>query len=140
MKTATLKQAPAALTAAVYARVSTAEQAEGHSLDYQIDGCRRRALEVGMKQVVIYEDAGFSAKSANRPAFMRLIGDAEAGLFKVIFVLKLDRFARSRLDSLVFKERLRTVGVQLISVTEPLDDSPAGLITGGMLELIAEWY
>jgi len=126
--------------AAVYIRVSTAEQAEGHSLGYQLDSCRALAEKLGASSIEVYEDSGFSAKTTNRPAFQRLIGDAEARRFKTIFVYKLDRFARSRLDSLVHKDRLQKAGVKLISVTEPLDDSPSGLIHEGMLELLAEWY
>jgi DNA invertase Pin-like site-specific DNA recombinase len=47
---------------------------------------------------------------------------------------------RSRLDSLLAKQRLKQAGVTLHNVTEPFDDTPAGLIGQGMLELIAEWY
>lgn len=126
--------------AAAYIRVSSEEQTQGHSLDYQRDACVGAAEKLGAASTVVYEDAGFSAKTADRPAFQRLIEDAEAGHVGTVIVYRLDRFARNRLDSLIFKERLRKAGVKLISVTEPLDDTPAGLITEGMLELIAEWY
>jgi DNA invertase Pin-like site-specific DNA recombinase len=125
---------------AVYVRVSTEEQAEGHSLEYQEEACRRRADELGPEHVALYRDAGFSAKSANRPAFQRMLEDVDACKVDVVIVLKLDRFARNRLDGLLAKQRMEKAGVKLISVTEPLDDTPAGLITEGMLQLIAEWY
>lgn len=95
---------------------------------------------MGLHDVVVYTDAGFSAKTANRPAFQRMLEDIEAGRIGAVIVWKLDRFARNRLDALQAKERLRKAGVKLYSVTEPLDDTPSGLITEGMLQLIAEWY
>ncbi|MGD9932886.1 MAG: recombinase family protein [Dehalococcoidia bacterium] len=125
---------------AVYVRVSTEEQAEGHSLAYQEDACRKAAAALGAEGVEVYTDAGFSAKTSDRPAFQRMLRDAEAREVDAVIVYKLDRFARSRLDSLLAKQRLDRAGVRLVSVTEPLDDTPAGLITEGMLQLIAEWY
>lgn len=134
------KYSAVATTVGIYVRVSTKEQAEGHSLAHQEDACREFAENLGIGAVKLYSDAGYSAKTANRPAFQRLLEDAEAGRIGAVVVLKLDRFARNRLDALLAKERLRKAGVKLHSVSEPLDDTPAGLITEGMLQLIAEWY
>src|SRR6188768_627521 len=125
--------------AGIYVRVSTQEQAEGHSLATQEEACRKFAAGLGLDEVVVYSDAGFSAKTANRPAFLRLLDDAEAGRVGTVIVWKLDRFSRSRLDALLAQERLKKVGVRLQSVSEQLDDSPAGLITEGMIQLLAEW-
>lgn len=125
---------------AAYVRVSTEEQAEGHSLDSQVDACLQFAQSKEYTGFEVYRDAGFSAKTADRPAFLRLIEDAEAGMVDSVVVFKLDRFARNRLDSLLHKKRLRDAGVKLYSVTESFDEGPSGLIAEGMLELIAEWY
>ena len=83
------------MRAAGYIRVSTTEQAEeGHSLDAQrraiLDYCQddRRGWPV-----VIYEDAGYSGTSEDRPEFQRLLADAEARRFDVVVVWKLDRFS-----------------------------------------------
>src|SRR5688500_15731964 len=119
--------APPVTGAAIYTRVSTDEQAEGHSLEFQDDGCTGKAVALGENIVERHQDAGFSAKTDPRPEFQRAIADAEAGKYRTLIVYKFARFARSRRDSVVYKHRLKKAGVRLISVTEPLDDSPAGL-------------
>ncbi|MFC2066877.1 recombinase family protein [Chloroflexota bacterium] len=53
---------------------------------------------------------------------------ALAGEFDTILVHKLDRFSRSREDAIVYKSLLKKKGVRVISVSEPLDDSPASMI------------
>lgn len=42
--------------------------------------------------------------------------------------------------SLYFKSLLRKVGVQVISITEPFDDSPAGKLFEGVIEVMDEFY
>ncbi len=82
-----------------YVRVSTEEQASGYSLDAQ-----RRAIEGfcavrGWGAIAWYEDAGRSAYAddlAKRPAFARLLGDAEAGAFDVVLVHKVAGAWRGR--------------------------------------------
>jgi DNA invertase Pin-like site-specific DNA recombinase len=52
----------------------------------------------------------------------------------------LNRFARSRIDSITYKGLLRQRGIKVISVTEPLEDSPSGKLLEGVLEGIDEFY
>lgn len=53
----------------------------------------------GMTVVKEYIDRALSAKTDNRPDFQRMIKDSAKGLFDVVVVWKLDRFARNRYDS-----------------------------------------
>ena len=53
---------------------------------------------------------------------------------------KLSRFARNREDSIIYKSLLRKHGVQVISINEPVDDSAAGKLLEGMIEVIDEFY
>jgi DNA invertase Pin-like site-specific DNA recombinase len=55
-------------------------------------------------------------------------------------VWKLSRFARNREDSIIYKSLLRKQGVQVISINEPVDDSAAGKLLEGMIEVIDEFY
>ena len=59
---------------------------------------------------------------------------------KVILVWKLNRFARNRADSIVYKKLLRDRGIKLISINEPLEDSPSGHLLEGVIETIDEFY
>ncbi|MBI2859866.1 MAG: recombinase family protein [Chloroflexi bacterium] len=60
--------------------------------------------------------------------------------FNVILVWKLSRFARNREDSILYKSLLKRHGVQVISINEPVDDSAAGKLLEGMIEVIDEFY
>jgi DNA invertase Pin-like site-specific DNA recombinase len=127
--------------AAVYCRVSTEEAAEGQSLYYQSHSCRAYAEGLGIQDIEVYEDPGYSGKnSEKRPAFQRMLADAKAGRFQVLLVYRWDRFARNVLDSRLAKAQLRAAGVQIVSVTEPAEDSPAGNMTGGIFEVFAEYF
>ena len=47
-----------------------------------------------------------------------MIKDSERGIFDIIIVWKLDRFARNRYDSARYKTQLKRNGVKLVSATE----------------------
>lgn len=81
-----------------------------------------------------------SAKTDHRPDFQRMIKDSAKGLFDVIIVWKLDRFARNRYDSAHYKALLRKYGVKVLSATENISEGPEGIILESMLEGMAEYY
>ncbi|MCL2619005.1 MAG: recombinase family protein, partial [Defluviitaleaceae bacterium] len=72
--------------------------------------------------------------------FQRMIKDAEKRQFAVVIVWKLDRFARNRYDSAIYKARLKKFGIKVVSATENITDNPEGIILEGMLESMAEYY
>jgi site-specific DNA recombinase len=55
-------------------------------------------------------------------------------------VWKYSRFARNREDSIVYKSLLRKHGVQVISVTEPFEDTPTGKLLEAIIESLDEFY
>lgn len=124
----------------MYIRVSTEEQVDSFSLAAQTnmlqDYCRRENIEVYQ----IYADEGISGQKENRPQFQLMIKDAEANKFNLILVHKYDRFARKVELSQKVKNQLKKCGVTLISITEPLEDSPMGFFVGGLHDLMAEYY
>jgi site-specific DNA recombinase len=95
--------------AAIYIRVSSREQVEGYSLDAQRRACAAFCGDRGYNVVATYADEGVSAHTdviAKRPAFARMLADAEAGRFNVVVVHKMDRFARRLQVTLECFERL----------------------------------
>ena len=87
-----------------------------------------------------YIDRALSAKTDNRPDFQRMVKDSAKGLFDVVIVWKLDRFARNRYDSAHYKAQLRKYGVKVLSATENISEGPEGIILESMLEGMAEYY
>jgi site-specific DNA recombinase len=70
-----------------------------------------------------------------------MIHAAEAGLFDVVIVHKLDRFSRSIQDVVHYLKHLGDQQVSLVSVSENFDfTTPAGKLMLGMLAVLAEWY
>jgi site-specific DNA recombinase len=126
---------------AIYTRVSSEEQLEGYSLSAQAEAGHRFAAQKGWRVEHLYEERGRSGKNALRPEFQRMIRDAQAGMFDVIVVHKLDRFSRSILDMFTYLTQLKDLNVSLVSVTEDFDfTTPMGKILLALISAFAEWY
>ncbi|KUG04016.1 recombinase [hydrocarbon metagenome] len=132
------------LRAVAYARVSSKEQAEKElSIPAQLKAIRKYCQDKGWKLVGEYLDEGKSAKTADRPAFQKMIAIAKKQNrhFDIIVVHKFDRFSRSREDHVIFKGLLKKHGVLVHSVSEQTDpETPHGFLLEGMLEVISEFY
>jgi site-specific DNA recombinase len=70
----------------------------------------------------------------------RLIAELRDTRPQLVLVHKLDRFARNRYDSAIYRRELQKVGARLIAVDQPIDDSPEGVILEALLEGMAEYY
>jgi site-specific DNA recombinase len=129
------------VTAAIYIRVSTEEQTEGWSLEAQRCLCQALAQSRGWSVYKIYEEPGQSAKTDRRPAFQRMMWDAEWQRFDVILVHKLDRFSRSLPGVVSNVARLKRAGVGLVSVSESWIDTTTsmGEIMLYLCALLAQW-
>jgi DNA invertase Pin-like site-specific DNA recombinase len=136
----------APLTAVLYLRVSTKDQAargndlEGFSIPAQRDAATRRAASLGAQIVGEFIDAGESARSADRPELQRMLKFLESNPVSFVIVHKLDRLARNRLDDVMINLALQKAGARLVSVSENVDDTPSGILLHGIMASIAEWY
>jgi site-specific DNA recombinase len=130
------------MNTAIYARVSSDSQDVDLSISAQLRALRDFALKHGYTVVKEYVDEAESGRTALRPAFREMVtlGKAKHAPFEVILVWKLNRFARNRADSIVYKKLLRDRGIKLISINEPLEDSPSGHLLEGVIETIDEFY
>ena len=131
------------IKAVLYARVSSERQAEKDlSIPAQLKSLRQYADKQGWRVAEQFVDEAQSARTADRPEFQKMIALARQKVppFTVILVWKLSRFARNREDSILYKAMLRKHGVQIVSINEPIDDSPAGRMLEGMIEVIDEFY
>lgn len=129
------------LRAAIYTRVSSEDQLNGHSLEAQArlvaNYCALREWEV----VKVYEERGRSGKNIFRPEFQAMLLDAEDRKFDILVVHKLDRFSRSIIDTHTYIKKLDSMGIAFTSATEPFDlTSPMGKAFLGILAIFAELY
>ena len=117
----------------IYPRYSSDNQRE-ESIEGQIRECMEFAQKSGITVVGTYIDRALSAKTDNRPEFQRMIRDSYKGLFDVVIVWKLDRFARNRYDSAHYKNILKKNGVKVVSAKETISEGSDGILLESMLE------
>lgn len=127
------------IPAVIYARYSSSNQRE-ESIAGQLRDCHAFADRQGYRVIHEYTDSAMTATSDRRPSFQRMIADSKKHTFEVVIVWKLDRFARDRYDSAIYRKKLKDNGVRLVSAMENINDSPEGIILEGMLEAMAEYY
>src|SRR3989337_1069548 len=130
------------MNVALYARVSSDKQDVDLSISAQLRSLREYASRNGHTIVKEYVDEAESGRTAERPAFQEMLAMARLKHppFEAVLVWKLNRFSRSRADSVTYKTLLRNKGIEVISVNEPLDDSPGGRVLEGVIESIDEFY
>ena len=123
----------------IYARYSSDNQRE-ESIEGQLRESRAYAKRNDMKIIGSYIDRALSAKTDARPQFQKMIQDSNAHRFQFVLVWKLDRFSRNRFDSAYYKRALSKNNVKVISATEPISNTPEGIMLESMLEGMAEYY
>lgn len=132
-----------------YLRVSTRGQAErgggadeGFSIPAQREANKRKALSMGAMIGKEFVDRGTSAKSADRPELKKMLEYIKENAERVDYVIvhKVDRLARNRGDDIDIMRTLREHGVQLVSASESIDETPAGMLLHGIMSSIAEFY
>ena len=124
---------------ALYARFSSDNQ-RSESIDAQIRAMKTYCKQRNFVIVNTYVDEAKSATTDRRPAFQQMIADSKDGNFNILLVHKLDRFARNRYDSAVYKRELKKNGVMVYSVLENLDNSPESIMMEAVLEGMSEYY
>ena len=127
------------MKAVIYARYSSHAQKDA-SIDQQIRECRKFAHDNDLQIVGEYCDHALSGTSDKRPQFMKMIKDSAKGHWQRVLVYKIDRFARNRYDSAMYKARLKKNGVKVLSVMEPIPEGPEGILLESVLEGSAEYY
>lgn len=127
----------------LYARVSSEAQDVSLSISAQLKALREYAERNGYIVVREFVDEAESGRNiTNRPAFREMVSLVKSPLksFDAVLVWKYSRFARSRQDSMVYKAILHKHGVQVISISEPSENSPTGRLMEAIIEDLDEFY
>ena len=131
---------------AIYTRKSAEEGLEQdfNSLDAQREACAAyvasQKAEGWVLLPTVYEDAGISGGTLERPGLQRLHDDIDAGFVDQIVVYKVDRLTRSLSDFAKLVERLEAAGAVFVSVTQSFNTATSmGRLTLHMLLSFAQF-
>lgn len=123
----------------IYARFSSHSQTE-QSIEGQLRECYEYAKRQDLLVVAEYIDRALTGTTDKRPEFLRMIDDSKKKTFDYVLVYQLDRFARNRYDSANYKAKLKKNGVRVLSAKENITEDASGILIGGVLESMAEYY
>jgi DNA invertase Pin-like site-specific DNA recombinase len=123
------------MNAAVYARVSTADQTcENQLLEL------RRYIEARGWTSVEYVDHGISGTKDRRPSLDRLVADVRRHKVQAVVCWRLDRLGRNLRHLVLLLDDWQSRGVTFVTLGEGIDTStPAGRLVAGVLGSIAEF-
>jgi len=115
------------MRAAVYARVSSEEQAERGTIKNQIEFATKYCDLHQIEIVDFYKDDGITGiiPLEERPEGKRLLEDAKNKKFDLVLVYRLDRLGRSARIILNAVHEMEQNGVKVKSMTEPFDTGDA---------------
>lgn len=112
------------MRAAIYARVSTEDQAkEGFSIAAQSKRLNAYCKARGWAVAGEYVDEGHSGREIKRPAYQRMMDDKDK--WDVLVVLKMDRIHRNSRNFAVMMDNLRDWGKEFNSMQESFDTTTA---------------
>ena len=111
---------------AVYARVSTARQAQSQTIEQQLDRLRAAAGERGweLDDQHVYRDDGYSGASLSRPGLDRLRDHAALADLDVVLVTAPDRLARNYVHQVLLIEELTGRGCRVEFLDRPMSQDP----------------
>lgn len=125
------------IKAAIYARVSSEQQAQAHTIGSQVAALRDKVTSQGLELTAEMEfiDEGYSGATLVRPALERLRDVVAAGVVDRVYVHSPDRLARSYAYQVVLVDEFQRSGVEIIFLNRELGQSPEDslLLMQGMI-------
>jgi site-specific DNA recombinase len=124
--------------AALYARVSSAQQAEAHTVASQVVALRERIAADGLplSEALQFIDEGYRGATLVRPALERLRDLATAGAVDRLYVHSPDRLARTYAYQVLLVDEFQRVGVEVMNwlrVSDTAERSQVGSVLHVML-------
>jgi len=105
---------PSQLKVAAYCRVSSANDEQMGSLDFQQKYYRELIDKNKQWELVgIYADHATGRNISSRPQFGQLLADSRAGKIDLIVTKSISRFARNTIDVLSICQELKALGVDV---------------------------
>ena len=127
--------------AAIYARVSSVQQKEEHTIASQTAALVAFAKEHSyhVPREWIFEDEGYSGASLERPGLERIRDLAAEGQLQAVLVYSPDRLSRKYAYQVLLTEEFARHGVETIFLKAPQGESPEDRLAVQFQGMIAEY-
>lgn len=100
---------------------------KGESIENQVEMCKEylysHIKNIDEKDIVVYEDEGFSAKNLERPMFKKMMSDSKEQKVDYIVCYRLDRISRNVSDFSSLITDLNNRNISFVSIKEQFDTS-----------------
>jgi site-specific DNA recombinase len=129
------------VTVAIYARVSSSQQAEAGTIESQIEALLERVRDDGLvaDDELKFMDEGYSGSTLVRPALERLRDLAAVGAIDRLYVHSPDRLARKYAYQVLLIEELQGCGVEVKFLNHEMDPSPEQELLLQVQGVVAEY-
>jgi site-specific DNA recombinase len=129
------------LRAAIYARVSSEQQAKDNTIASQLEALKQRVAHdgLGLDSELCFIDEGWSGSTLIRPALERLRDQAAAGAIDRLYVHSPDRLARKYAYQVLVVDELRRGGVEIVFLNQGLGRTPEEDLLLQVQGMIAEY-
>jgi site-specific DNA recombinase len=126
---------------AIYARVSSEQQADAHTVASQVAALRERVAADGLtvSEAMQFLEEGYSGATLVRPALERLRDVIAAGSVDRLYVHSPDRLARKYAYQVLLVDEFRRAGVEVIFLNRALGQSPEDDLLLQVQGMIAEY-
>jgi site-specific DNA recombinase len=130
-----------ALLVAIYARVSSEQQAEDHTIASQVAALRARVAEDGLELPVEREflDEGYSGATLVRPALEQVRDLIASGGIDRLYVHSPDRLARRYAYQALLLDEFQAAGVEVVFLNRALGQSPEDELLLQVQGMVAEY-
>src|SRR4051812_1569940 len=129
------------LCVAIYARVSSEQQATSSTIDSQIAALEARLAQDGLALMPEgrFTDEGYSGATLVRPALERLRDAVAAGNLDRLYVHSPDRLARRYAYQVLLIDEFHRAGVEIIFLNRPIGLSPEDDLLLQVQGMVAEY-
>lgn len=126
---------------ALYARVSSKQQAEECTIDSQLAAITQRITADGFQRehVMSFVDDGYSGESLVRPGLEKLRDQISDGTVDRVYVHSPDRLARNYAYQVLLVDEWRRVGVEILFLNHDIGTSPEENLLLQVQGMIAEY-
>jgi site-specific DNA recombinase len=126
---------------ALYARVSSEQQAKQQTITSQVEALRQRLRQDGfaVADELCFLDEGHSGSTLLRPALERLRDQAAAGAIDRLYVHSPDRLARKYAYQVLLLDELKRCGVEVVFLNHDIGRSPEDDLLLQVQGMVAEY-